>query len=319
MKIRTLICLIIINIVLCFNAYSFHYPVAKATLKVVDDEGKPVEGAYVGIGFMQFWNSDWGISINGYTDKNGLFTAKGETHGTINYGAEKEGYYNTDGEYKKFELNKDKTKWYPWNPIIKVVLKRKKNPIPMYEKGVETRIPIDNKSVGYDLLKGDWVKPYGKGEVSDFIFKVERKIKDEDNYEVKIILTFSNEKDGIQIYYYPYRSGSEFKFPYEAPLEGYKNKLVRIIGCNKNVGEYDNIENNDKVNYIFRVRTRTDENGKIINAMYGCIYENFGYGGWMKKTIYMRFYYILNPTGTRNLEYNPDKNLFDLEKSDDKL
>jgi hypothetical protein len=32
------------------------------------------------------------------------------------------------------------------------------------------RIPKFNKPIGYDLEKGDWVSPYGKGLINDFIF-----------------------------------------------------------------------------------------------------------------------------------------------------
>jgi hypothetical protein len=56
------------------------------------------------------------------------------------------------------------------------------------------------------LVKGDWVAPYGKGEVSDFIFKVEGTEREEPSgrrfpdvfFDYTLTVTFSNPDDGIQ-------------------------------------------------------------------------------------------------------------------------
>ena len=285
-------------------------PLAKITLKVVDDEGKPVEGADSGVGFYQLWNPKMGVSINGYTDENGIYTAEGETHGECAYSVMKEGYYMSEGKYNWSKGEVKNGKWHPWNPIIKIVLKRKRNPIPMYARTINyIYIPELNKPIGYDLIKADWVKPYGKGEVSDFIFYCKAYFKNIDNREIHLTLTFSNDGDGIMEYeeknkYYK----SEFRFPYEAPLIGYKKQLKKYFIYTEKL-QKDNIKKD--TNYIFRVRTKKDKNGKIISAMYGKIYGEIGFDIENKNKAYVTFIYCLNPTGTRNLEFESDRNLFE--------
>ena len=37
---------------------------------------------------------------------------------------------------------------------------------------METKIPVTNTPCGYDLMVGDWVVPYGKGKIGDFVFNI---------------------------------------------------------------------------------------------------------------------------------------------------
>ena len=65
---------------------------------------------------------------------------------------------------------------------------------------------------------------------------------------------------------------------------------------------------NRDANYFFRVRSKTDDKGNVTNALYGKIYgdfgENFGRGE-------LNFIYYLNPKpNSRNMEFNPQQNLF---------
>ena len=68
------------------------------------------------------------------------------------------------------------------------------------------------------------------------------------------------------------------------------------------------------IHYVFRIRTEVDEDGNIVEAMYGKVYGEIR-GGFSWGGPSVGFTYYLNPTGTRNLEYDPPKNLF-LQKDD---
>jgi hypothetical protein len=64
-----------------------------------------------------------------------------------------------------------------WNPTINMILKPIANPIPMYARNVGGSmmgeiIPDTNEPAGFDLMIGDWVKPYGNGETPDFIIRI---------------------------------------------------------------------------------------------------------------------------------------------------
>lgn len=129
------------------------------------------------------------------------------------FGVEKDGYYETKGNYnflnnavsggfistKNMDFPSDGI-WQPWNPTYKVLLRKKMNPIPMYWKTVESLhkgFPANGQPVGYDLLKGDFVPPYGNGEKPDFVFSVHGEFYSVLNRKVSTVLSFSNEWDGI--------------------------------------------------------------------------------------------------------------------------
>ena len=83
-------------------------PTAKITVKVVDDQGKPIEGANVGIGFRAPKSTGWGSKssrVKGISDADGMFIGSNETEPYVTYSATKEGYYGTGGKFKDFKEN----------------------------------------------------------------------------------------------------------------------------------------------------------------------------------------------------------------------
>jgi hypothetical protein len=195
-------------------------------------------------------------------------------------------------------------RWEPWNPTIEVVLKKKRHPVPMFRGGGIIQIPKLDVPVGYDLEKGDWVAPFGGGVTSDFIISFHAEMRAYRDYECSFELTFSNPKDGIQEYVFDNHSQSSFKWPFEAPEDGYLGRLtrheVKLPGKNLQSDAKENL------NYIFRVRTRTDLRGNVVAANYGKLSGEFGFDP--KGNI--QFHYFFNPDGTRNLEEDPKRNLF---------
>lgn len=164
------------------------------------------------------------------------------------------------------------------------------------------KVPVLEKPIGYDLEKGDWVAPYGKGVISDFIFNCKARDTSRDDWACSYTLTFSNEHDGIQEFIPKKNDQSIYEWPYEAPEDGYEPKITWSSSYfkGKEKTDYKKGEKN-----IFRVRTKVDEKGNIIEAKYG---KMGGIEMFPNGKIY--FGYRFNPTGTRNLEYDPKKPLF---------
>lgn len=276
---------------------SAELPIAKLTLHVVDEQGGAISGAFVKMSFekpIPRWGGGDVVSVTGTTDLQGNFTGEGHSFDTQGGQIQKEGYYTSSPESYKFDKVVE-GKWQPWNPELEVTLKKIINPISMYAKKLNIEIPAFEKTLGFDLSIGDWVIPYGKGQLSDILFtaKLNRNGEHDFNYELKI--AFPNKGDGIQSF--KVDSWSELKSPRLAPSDGYQAEWLQNRTSKSGV-EVTNID--DRRGYFFRVRTQLDKDGKIINANYGKIYGDF-----------MKFSYYFNPAlNDRNIEFNPKNNLF---------
>jgi hypothetical protein len=285
----------------------------KFTVAVVGENGLPVEGATVGVGFEK--NTSQGVKTSGQqgiTGRDGRFAASGQSDGHITYGADKQGYYNSHYVY-------DFTKqgvfgWEPWNPEFTVLLRKIENPVPMYARNTKRsklEIPVANQNVGFDLVEYDWVMPYGAGTNADFIFNLQRLPNvSRKNYDATLTITFSNKGDGIQFIRENLRHGSQYKLPRFAPETGYESKLVLHEEYTQEGPVKQNFDfRAEDLNYIFRIRT-TEKNGKIERSMYGKTRGNISFTAMESKTAKIYFIYYLNPDYTRNLEFDPKRNLF---------
>jgi hypothetical protein len=166
------------------------------------------------------------------------------------------------------------------------MLKKIGKPIPMYAKQIDSIIfPAYNKAVGYDLMAGDWVAPYGKGVTADFLF-TENHTNAQSGYTFTI--SFPHQGDGIQGYTRDWNLGVSFLLSSnEAPADGYQSQY-----------EQTQMPNPYRI-YYFHVRTVLDSQGNILSTHYGKIYGDF-----------MQFSYYLNPTpNDRNVEFDPKHNL----------
>ena len=172
------------------------------TIKVIDEHSNAVENANVRIRFQLSTHSS--INYNGilkeYTKSDGILFRL-QHHLTVMLVLyHKIGYYEIGGTYD-FKI-KRAFRWEPWNPEIAVVLRKIEKPMAMYARDTnESRmeIPVIGKEVGFDLIAFDWVKPYGKGGHSDFIFKLNKRFVSWNDYDSNLALTFPNEYDGIQL------------------------------------------------------------------------------------------------------------------------
>ena len=237
------------------------------------------------------------------TDTNGVFAASHENTGSIDLGfrASKTGYYSTikEHEFIKFK-DSDPTKW---NPNETLVLKKIGQPIAMYAKKEETKTPKENEPVGFDLMAGDWITPFGTGKTADMFFTIHRKVVNVHEYDAELKVTFPNKGDGIAITPSQPDVGSDFKTSRIASENGYESDRS---------WHYSNSEKPESVfGYFLRVRTVLDENGNVRSALYGKINGDIRfYVGTKVPHSGIGFTYYLNPTpNSRNVEFDPKQNL----------
>jgi hypothetical protein len=272
-----------------------------------------VEGADVTVAW---WLAGMGSPtqdrVSGMSGPDGTYSAEGTSAGKLlTFVAKKNGYYTSrinDYNFETTRLNR----WMPWNPTVELELKEIRNRVPMFAKEVRTQIPDYDGPLGFDLEEGDWVSPYGKGRVSDFIFDHRGETTDlsllpsKRQFESTLTLTFSNVGDGL-IQFKRGVDGNIMLSAHEAPEDDYEPSRewryhLRPEGYIK---DFD-----DTHHYYFRIRTDLDSNGNVISALYGKIYYDVSHGPMTKDGAYLRFMYYLNPDGTRNMEFDSARNLF---------
>ncbi|HXB61074.1 MAG TPA: hypothetical protein VNU95_15990 [Candidatus Acidoferrales bacterium] len=276
-----------------------------ATVKVIGEDGNPITGADVDVSYdflSASGQSGKGKSwdeIRGLTDTTGMFSVSHtDTATDLGITGKKSGYYTTHIGYQ-FYFDEKK-----WHPTFTLLLKKIGKPIPLYVKRLKAQVPILDKPVGFDLMAGDWVAPYGKGIKTDIIFNAQTEKRSEFDWDSKLTVSFPNPGDGIQEFNAPVllqdapMGQSDLRSSHEAPAEDYQPQWVQTISCRPHRGGYSG-NRDPNHNYFIRVQTVLDENGNVKSALYGKIYGDF-----------MDFSYYLNPApNDRNVEFEPKHNL----------
>ncbi len=301
-------------------------PNAQVTIHVFSDAGSVATGIVIGASTFakhipgEGFGRDEYATVGGTTDTNGMVTLSVQSlTGAIAFGPQVPliGFYWSRGDRIQF-TNVVDGRWQPWNPTVELRLQRIVDPIPLYARkfgeGQPITIPAVSLPVGFDLVVADWLAPYGKGETADFIFKLESRVTGDKDFDATLDVTFSNSGDGIQsAYAFPFK-GSQLRLPRIAPADGYESNLVRRTYCKP--GERIYRENREDQNYFFRVRTKMDDSGNTVSALYGKLHGEIGW--WQNGVI--RFTYYLNATpNDRNLEFDPKRNLFTNLKSTERV
>jgi hypothetical protein len=259
------------------------------TLRVVDSDGHPVQGAEL---FGGFWNYDRNDPpATGLTDENGEIHLEHNCAGDLNFSIKKDGYYKSVFRYWFFKNGYNCVKdgrWIPWNPTVEVFLKEKKKPTDMISKTFDRPIPAQGSPIGVDLRIGDWVSPFGKGVHSDVQLQYQRsqnndtgKIRDE------FSILFTNVSDGA----YMARKDiySTFKSPYVADDEAeyLKEYHYMVEGKSRKQMGADEL-------MVFRSRSILNANGSFNNAHYGVIYGDIQFALGRNRSV--RFFYMFNPS-----------------------
>jgi len=272
------------------------------TVRVIDETGQSVPGAQVRIDFSAASPQGDAVPdhILGLTDTNGIFVASHVDRSVqLDFQAQKAGYYRFAVQHYFGFANKNDSP--DWSPSLTLVLKRIRQPVPLYAKSVNLGMPVYDRPAGFDLMVGDWVAPYGKGRADDIIFTARRQKRAEDDSDYTLTVTFPKTGDGIREFSVPAvhfpTEGSQLRSPHEAPESGFLPEWVQTLSRRPGrplEGNWDRDRN-----YFFRVRTVLDEKGNVKSALYGKVYGDF-----------MQFTYYLNPVpNDRNVEFDPRQNL----------
>lgn len=285
----------------------------KETLRIVDSKGKSVPDANVKVGLGQ--GSSRKIKVHsGTTDTNGNWTVEGTCSRFANYRISKDGYYETYLEKRMFSVDyadvnrriKD-GRWEPWNPIVKVVVKEKRRPIPLVQTSVVLHVPALSAPLGFDCLTGDWVKPHGKGVVADLVFTLSLTNSlagaKQGECQLKIQTT---DLEGGAIIMPKANDGSKMQSVYEAPLHGYKSPVsFRRAWIGRTISEEKQLNNDEYM--LFKSRIVRDPDGNLVKANYGKIYY-LRFGADIPEQPFagrIDIRYYLNPTPNDcNLEWN---------------
>jgi len=281
-------------------------------LTVVDENQEPVPDANVR---MIFYALNTPELVTAVTDKEGVVTAHGETYIELEVSAEKEGYYKSQ---LKFDTRKkdDNGKLVVSDQDIKLILRKKVNPIALYAKKVSIKFPNTDKPIGFDLATGSFVAPYGIGQNTDLYLTMEKEVKSNKHFYQSVIITFPQEMDGFTkaVAKNTYRS-SELKIDRKASIEGYGKSLD--FERNKVPNEGYNMSNNLEDDCFLRIRTVVNEEGEIIKANYAKFKCESLYGV-LSDSPGIRFTYYFNPeVNDRNLEFDPKRNLFTSLKNEE--
>src|SRR5262245_20581337 len=124
-------------------------PTAQLTLRVADDEGKPLANAVIAV---------LGIpgESQGLTDQRGQFTAKlRNAKSAVEIVVEKKGYYSISRHIFEFVDGDTNGYWQPQNSELNFLLAKKRNPVVLRENYVHgVDVPVIGHPVGYDVVVG---------------------------------------------------------------------------------------------------------------------------------------------------------------------
>jgi len=152
----------------------------------------------------------------------------------------------------------------------------------------------------FDLMKADWLPPYGTGEVADIVFR--KTPYDVMKHRQEIMVEFPGNGNGVKEIENPIQTTPGLRI---APEDGYKATY-------KMYSEGNDVSWNSQPVLAFRIRTETDEKGKITGGYYGKIYGGivmYEYD-WPGGADRVKMRYYLNPNSLdRNLEWDCKTNL----------
>ena len=313
--------------VLCLP-YDFFLKLTGDGIYIVDDDGSPVEGVAVKLyGHSDAMMISNGLGalhdeVNGRSNKDGLFRTWRHLQNipSLSFCMTKTGYYNAGGNTE--HLLDDEGK------IGCVAIKKRNAPIPLfvkkmgayeYEESTEDLFSKGNGVLQFDFLKGEWLPPVGNGEIADVEF---RRLPHEDfgeaahdvikgqSYRDSMSVKFLGEDNGLVEM--RIRPDDELKIR-TSPEEGFTKDLVCYRGVAKDLQRYDSYDKNRC--FCFRIRTRKNDNGEIVEAYYGKIYGDIRLLAMVSPYVpvaSVRFTYYLNLRNLdRNLEWNRQNLCFD--------
>ena len=286
-----------------------NYPSHPITMRIFvhRPDGMPVEGAMVSLSSTYYRGKEiTGKDFKQITANDGFAVINAVTEFEYTISVVKSGYYRTNGPHRTIDTEESFRKYASGVQELSLELRPILSPIAAFVGSTvksNKPLPSMNQPVGYDLVADDWIAPWGKGEQADFVFQVSGYAKAWRDHDQSLSLSFSNPGDGIQSFTYPKDEGSEFIFPYEAPIDGYAPSRVWRSQNNASGRQLDS--ESSLTHYIFRIRTELNPDGSVKRALYGVIPNGLLFSPGVDK-VGAYFIYRLNPGWTRNLEFDPE-------------
>ena len=319
---------ILLFMISCSMAHAL--PTMNVTIQVIDENNQPLKQAKSGIVLSHDRAKGQGSGtdtshVYGISDNNGEVSIGGETLMPVTVYAKKDGYYGSGLRYDLREVSGlvGFRKWQPQNSTVKIVLKKKINPIPLHAIKLRPQVlPHLNTFIGFDLIEKDWVIPYGQGVSKDLLIKFTKHYANSrSDYNVEIEIKFPNDRDGlIEILDQELKSDhgiSQLKMPHNAPMDGYMSKYnrqyIRKPSVIYTTDTLDSVIPRKDVNYFFRIRSKTNSKG-IVSALYGKIHGPIMITDFKNNDsrASILFTYYLNPVeNDTNLEFDTSKNMFE--------
>ena len=314
-------------------AITAHAATAYISVIVQDaDTFEPISGATVKawfeekIGWRAWSESAPIITDTSVTDSRGFCRLKGKTnvgHVSCEVVIPPKGHYRGYGGSFDFKCKNLFDVWQPDNLVMTIRLDRVENAIPMFVKRaffpnaggkVKEILDIEQGVFSYDFLKGDWMPPWGDGEVADVIFHrlpredcgmgVNGRGQNRPSFRDVVTIDFPGTGNGIA--HVPVKSTSELKI--RASVDsGFISHYEQVCGRGKDLQAFRTC---DKTKcFCFRIRTKYDERGNVIKGYYGKIYGDFEVGWSYHGVSSVKFLYYLNPkSNDRNLEWDMKNN-----------
>lgn len=227
-------------------------------------------------------------------------------------------------------------RYEPYGIVYTSIMQRVESPIPLFVKQVEWRdwrqgllgLQGSNAVLRLDMFKGDWLPPYGHGETADLEITSRMQITGKERrfsfatraeadvpfYDIVQTIGPTGEADCISELHPDPTLGIKIRHGGD---DGMGVRIVRRQGRRKRIGLAGNWEceyfddTDDNRCYTFRIRSRYDGKGNLVEAYYGKVYGDFKFEGHLDRGIIsVRFLYYLNPTPLdRNLEWDRKTNL----------
>ena len=184
---------------------------------------------------------------------------------------------------------------------LSFTMRKKLNPIPCfgYGAGEDFPFPLKNGRFGFDMEKGDWTVPHGKGEVADFILR-----REESNGVYRAVLEFEGPFNGA--YKQKQESSTSFKSTYRADTNHVYAQTMDIW-TKKRMGK-ETVRSqfvSDEEYLVIRSRSVVDADGNLKSCNYSKIY-----GGITAYRYFQFMTMVFNPKkNDANLEFDTRRNL----------
>lgn len=257
---------------------------AKECFYVVDQDGRPVEGARIRGAFWTGGGMNDYEAVDGLTNTNGEYAAEGRSKYKLRYTVSKDGYYSTNGEVlyvgtRSVPAVKD-GKWQPYGTRRKIVLKRIINPMQQKVFPGELHrvyIPVFKEWLGFDLEVFDWVAPYGKGCNKDVLLFFSSRKENSNNFEYHMKVSFTNQLHG-GAYKLTKDTFSDFTTAYAANTNmDFEQSFSFAESSKPGSSRVWNFLRTDSY-LVFRTRTKVDDQKKLLSAHYGIISGDWTFG-----------------------------------------